>query len=377
MLPCLAKLSLNAPLRRGPACRPCGDPFPQPPDYTLPAMDPNDEDGNECMICLYPLNGPAHGEQQVPGQPDVMALERIRACKHQFHRVCLAGWVNQGRDRCPIDRTRILPSEIEGMQLFMGLQPEPEPEPEYVYEGPPEARHLVRVEYPNGTVTHLEGPAGQEYQAYTVFPNGCTVYMEGEAGQEHVVLITYPNGTATHYAGVRGQEHKLRTEFPNGTLVLYEGQRGQESKTSIAFPNGTTQYFWGTRNAEILIRIERADGTVDYYTGPRGRERMDWTNWSSGMHEYYGESGLTLRKEYPAGMVEYFAADGATVERQTIFEGPYGEGRRIRTFFSSDGRVEYYDGPPNAERKVREVYANGRVQLYEGPAGMEEMVSNS
>ena len=128
MFPSLRNLSLNAPSRRGPVCRPCvpfGDPYTQPPDYTLPGMeqpDPERDDINRCTICNEPLSGPAGGREQVEGEPDVMALERVRASNAQYHRICLAGWVLSGKETCPNTRKRIHLEEIKGLLVFLGYK---------------------------------------------------------------------------------------------------------------------------------------------------------------------------------------------------------------------------------------------------------------
>ena len=114
----------------------CGDPYPQPPNWTLPGVsDPDlpenagkspEELGNVCGICLAPLAGPAEGNEELPDE-----LERVRATSRQYHRWCLSKWAwNHDTDPMAPSR-RLQPSEIEGLLAFRPRPEEDEDEEEF------------------------------------------------------------------------------------------------------------------------------------------------------------------------------------------------------------------------------------------------------
>ena len=131
--PRLDRLSLH--------CTPCKDPFPQPPNYTLPGMsDPtapenvgrtNDELRNICSLCLEDLAGPPEANALLPDD-----LERIRSTKHQFHRWCLAKWV-WTKDTDPLDPSkRINEGEVDGLRLLRPIGVDVWPIPVQVQQTP-------------------------------------------------------------------------------------------------------------------------------------------------------------------------------------------------------------------------------------------------
>lgn len=119
-------------------CRPCKTtvksaptavPMPQPPDYTLPGMEPpapsrSRDKRNTCSICLEPLSGHPEANAELPD-----TLERLTACQHQFHRYCCATHVRGGGPNsrklfCPLCRVAVPADEAQAMISWLdGFEP--------------------------------------------------------------------------------------------------------------------------------------------------------------------------------------------------------------------------------------------------------------
>ena len=96
----------------------------QPPDYTLPGMDPpsspgkeEDELANLCAICQEKLAGPARGDSELPD-----TLEIVSVSQRQYHRHCIAEWVSRGNKIDPFTRQEISDSELESLYEYHNEQ---------------------------------------------------------------------------------------------------------------------------------------------------------------------------------------------------------------------------------------------------------------
>ena len=57
-------------------------------------------------------------------------------------------------------------------------------------------------------------------------------------GEERKERVELPDGTVEHYDGPAGEERMVRVESPDGKVDHYRGPRGAERKATTVFPNG-------------------------------------------------------------------------------------------------------------------------------------------
>ena len=89
-----------------------------------------------------------------------------------------------------------------------------------IAESPPRTRFgLGRVVEPakSSPLTSYLSP-GEQRKERIELPDGTVEHYDGPVGEERKVRVESPDGKVDHYKGPRGGERKLRTEFPNGLV---------------------------------------------------------------------------------------------------------------------------------------------------------------
>lgn len=386
MLPSLAGLSIH-----GLKTAAVGVKRLQPPDYTAPGMNPYvAPDENTCSLCLEALSGPAHDQQDEFEWQSKLELEKLRLCGHQFHRHCLAAYVNiTPNATCPFCKGEIQSDEAAEMKAYL-LPPITE----------------VTYHLPNG-VTRVSQTDGNRILGMVrmVFPNGNTQEFTGARDHERLFRLTKANGDVYDYRGERGEEYFVKVTSPDGTIIEFEGTAGKEHHVKMVIPNGDTWYYLGEKNFERVVEIVQADGTIIGYTGPRGYEHIIRSRFSNGViQEYEGiknqeyvvrrisTSGAVaefegprgreykVRKRFPTGGIQEYEGTEPGKERLVRhkrndgsvneYNGEQGQ-EYIVQMKRQDGTIEYFDGPRGQERKVKELRPQGSVVYYEGPPGQE------
>ena len=173
-------------------------------------------------------------------------------------------------------------------------------------------------------------------------------FYEGEHGEERLVRVQRPDGCITHCEGERGAERLVREELPDGTVDFFED--GLVVRTEL--PDGTVRVYQGGR----LVRAERPDGDVHFFEDGL----VVRTELPDGSVRVF-EGGLVVRMELPDGDVHFFE-DGLVV-RTELPDGSVRvhEGGRLREELP-DGTVRVHEGG----RLVRAELPDGDVHFFEG-----------
>lgn len=130
--------------------------------------------------------------------------------------------------------------------------------------------------------------------------------------------------------------------------------------------NGFVKYYRMENGVQVLTIVQLPNGQEDIFEGPWGEERKVRARTVDGdVHFFEGAPGEEhlIRKELSSGLIFFYSGD-ANEERLQRIEIPTGE-------------TQYYEGDKDEERLVRITYANtGEIGYYEGDPDQERRVKS-
>ena len=147
----------------------------------------------------------------------------------------------------------------------------------------------------------------------------------------------------------------LRATMEGGMVKHYAGRKGAERVVRAVLP--------AHQAAHLPAHSAQRQPLVSHFRGRKGAERLVRAEHGDGRVQYYdgpGNAERLVRLELPCGWVEHYV-------------GHRGAERLVRAEHA-DGSVQHYDGPGDAERLVRLELPCGRVQHYVGPGDAERLV---
>ena len=161
---------------------------------------------------------------------------------------------------------------------------------------------LVREASDRGGKIHFyEGEHGEERLVRVQRPDGCITHCEGERGAERLVREELPDGTVDFFE----DGLVVRTELPDGTVRVYQGGRLVRAER----PDGDVHFF----EDGLVVRTELPDGSVRVHEGGRLREELP--DGTVRVHE----GGRLVRAELPDGDVHFF--EGGLLVRAELPDG--------------------------------------------------------
>ena len=238
---------------------------------------------------------------------------------------------------------------------------------------------------------------GPDARCEVHFAEGRFEYAD-EDDDERLIAHVHSNGRRTEFEGAAGQERKMRTWFsehlaPARVVLLpksaeaqnslpvrgrhwlvWVGPRGRERVAWVNMSHGDRWKYEGDRGQERIVEWWNAAALrTTYYKGARGEERMvsAFHTVDRRVDHFEGEPGLErlVRSVWPDGEPDGPSDEYAPVT--TFYHGPPGRERAAWTLHASSGRMEYFAGERDQERKVVQTMPDGTATYFEGARGQE------